>query len=514
MTRENPNPVIHAPYGDAFIVGTPHIDLLSNRLYAEQRQRELQQQKDNAALDEEFTRNMSNMRDADIPDLAKKYGDFKAANMALINKHNVTPLQRMEVMQKKADMYKTINESKGQKLIEEETGKGIMSKPDSYEDNAHQFLMQTRRIPLTAMPDEVRNHDYSYKGTDTDFGKIFKDAQGTPKQVYQNESPVDASGAQTKITPYMYGSTPAQYHDMIIGALAKHGAGRDAAAMVSSMTPDVIMGTQQQYQSIAKDKWQKMGVTDPQDLTIQPNDSKAEIFAKHAAQLYAINNDPKEGMPVFRDNKAVERKQKLQDEITMEGIRYKHHISSLYVTAGLKKAGQDDDVAGGDAVLHNIFNNMNATSAGTVMPSWMKPGNAAFNNGNVIPITDPNITKNFAAIRKIGTTATPPDQITYDKSKKQFNIIYDPIDVPKDEIKNTPAYTIPGKTVPLSESDYLNMKVKEMNPNKDIGTLNNKLNKIISKNGGLYNTVQKIYGESAKPETEKPKAKKDPLGIL
>ena len=101
------------PYGDAFIVGTPALDQLSNRIYAEHQQRELQRRQDNKMLDEEFSRNLSGIWDADIPELTQKYGEYKQAWQNLYKKKGGgTPQEQLEVLKKKADMYSLLGKSK------------------------------------------------------------------------------------------------------------------------------------------------------------------------------------------------------------------------------------------------------------------------------------------------------------------------------------------------------------------------------------------------------------------
>jgi hypothetical protein len=74
------------PSGNAFLVQTPKLDALHNQLYAEQKQREAQQSQDSKMLDNEFSKNLSNVWDADIPDITQKYSDYKQAWKGLYNK--------------------------------------------------------------------------------------------------------------------------------------------------------------------------------------------------------------------------------------------------------------------------------------------------------------------------------------------------------------------------------------------------------------------------------------------
>jgi hypothetical protein len=64
---------------------------------------------------------------------------------------------------------------------------------------------------------------FRYKGSDTDFQKMFTTAAGTPKQSYQKEETLDG-GLQTKYTPYQFGNSPAQYYESIVAGLGEREA--------------------------------------------------------------------------------------------------------------------------------------------------------------------------------------------------------------------------------------------------------------------------------------------------
>src|SRR5258708_16899429 len=162
-----------APFGDIFSAATPALDQLSNRLYNEQDQRKLYQQQKNKLLDDEFARNLSGIRDADIGDLTKSYGDFKAANQSLLKiKHNVTPQQQLDVLKKKAAVYDVINNSKNFKQnMETPIQQGMSKDPNKYKTNSHGLLIQTLGTPYSKLTDEQKDpNTYVYTPT-TDFTK-------------------------------------------------------------------------------------------------------------------------------------------------------------------------------------------------------------------------------------------------------------------------------------------------------------------------------------------------------
>ncbi len=320
----NVNQRIGQPFGDIYTPNTSHTDRLSQQLYAEEKQREAKDLAMQAALDDEFSKNLTVIRDIDTDDLTKAYGDFKLANKAAMRQRDgISPKQQMELLKKKQAMYDIINKSKYQKGLEDGVLKGLGGKDRyDYEPNSHEILMKSRATPLSKLGD-LYGYDYSYKGTDTDFQKIDNLAIGQPKQVYAKEDLVDESGIQTKITPYMFGNTPSQYYEGMLGALSERKAGRDAAILIGKVPTEILQKTQEQYLQIPIDKWERMGVGKAQDLTITPNDSKAQVYAKHKAQLYALNNEPKEGVPTYRTNEAKKMAKEFANKKEMDGLNFK-----------------------------------------------------------------------------------------------------------------------------------------------------------------------------------------------
>jgi hypothetical protein len=320
----NVNQRIGQPFGDIYTPNTSHTDRLSQQLYAEEKQREAKEAAMQEALDNEFSKNLTGIRDIDTDDLTKAYGDFKIANKAAMRQRDgVSPKQQMELLKKKAAMYDIINKSKTQKGLEDDVLKGLAGKDrDNYEDNSYEILKQSRATPLSKLGN-LYGYDYSYKGTNTDFQKIDNLAIGQPKQVYAKEDLVDESGIQTKITPYMFGNTPSQYYEGMLGALAQHGVARDAAILIGKVPNELLSKTQDEYLKIPIEKWEKMGVGKKQDLTITPNDSKAQIFAKHKAQLYALNNEPKEGVPTYRTNEAKKIDKEFTNRKILDAINFR-----------------------------------------------------------------------------------------------------------------------------------------------------------------------------------------------
>jgi hypothetical protein len=193
---------------------------------------------------------------------------------------------------------------------------------------------------------DLTNWDnYRYQGSNTDFGKLLKDAIGQPKQVYTSSKVLDG-GLQTQLTPYMYANSPAQVKDSLMGSMALHQTGRDAAYQWDQLTDKEIGDTIKAYQAIPKEKWERMGLAEPQQLLSNNPDSKAENFAGYQAMKYAIANDPKEGTPVFRENKAAVMAAQEAKEKRMQALR---HMNAKELIEYKK------DIDPSDAEMNNVW---------------------------------------------------------------------------------------------------------------------------------------------------------------
>lgn len=180
----------------------------------------------------------------------------------------------------------------------------------------------------------------------------------------------------------------------------------------------------------------------------------------------------------------MDKRQKFAKEQQARGAAFTR--GNIRYAAGLRDESKSKgDVESADAVLHNIYDIVNeGEKVNKIAKEAAKgtPLEGAFNNMQ-ITISDPNLLKNFAAIRKVGTTPVPADLVTIDKNKDQINLIYNPVTYANGE-------TQAGTTISMSGRDYIKQKVRETYPNKDIGQINNLVDKVISKGGGLYKTIQ------------------------
>lgn len=318
---------IAPPFGDIFLVPTPTLDRMANQLYVEQKQRELQYQKENQALDESFRKEFAKVRSVDTPEVINSYNQYKQLKKQLLFDPKVKkdPLVYNQVQQQAnaalQDAYSKINKSGELATMGKTLTTERMKNPNLFDDNFGSLMSTFMNTPISGLgqvnlngqPIDLTNPDtYRYKGPNTDFSKIYKDAAGMPRDILGKESPMDKLGLQFQTPTYKFGNTPAQFKDYVLGATATAQTGRDATKMWDATPQSEKDAIIKEFQSIPLEKWQKMGLEGPQDILPKNPDNKAEAWASLQAMKYAIAAQPQEGKPIVRTSEA--RKMQLQEE--------------------------------------------------------------------------------------------------------------------------------------------------------------------------------------------------------
>lgn len=244
------------PYGNAFLVNTPALDQLSNRVYAEQQQRDLQRRQDNKMLDEEFSRNLSGIWDADIPELTKQYSEYKRAWQDLYKKKGGgTPEEQLDVLKKKADMYSTIGRSKEHRQWWEGKVKTIQSdKKGLFKDDAPQQLSSIRGLPSSKVDRDAIENNLLYPYSIPDFDKINKDAVGT--LIERRSSPVQSKTDPLKdeVKVYKISNTPNQQFDKLLNTVVSKNLSRNFTGLVlHSMTDNEKQDLINRYETKIQD---------------------------------------------------------------------------------------------------------------------------------------------------------------------------------------------------------------------------------------------------------------------
>lgn len=306
---------IPGPYGDIFLAQTPTLDRLSQQLYVEQKQRQAMQLRENQAIDAGIQKELGKVRSVDTPEIIQSYNNYKQLKKQLLFDKNLQkdPVAFNQLQQAANQAYQDIFSKANQSAEVKEMAKTMTTdrfkNPDAYADDYGQRVSTLMSTPLSGLQQhqqygDLTNWDqYRYQGTNTDFAKLLTNSMGQPKQVFTASKVLDG-GLQTQLTPFTFTNTPAQVYENLVGGFSMHKAGRDASLQWDKLPPQQIEATVQKYKEIGKDKWERMGLPAPQELG-DFNDNKAENYAKYLAMNYAINNEPKEGTPVFRENKAA-----------------------------------------------------------------------------------------------------------------------------------------------------------------------------------------------------------------
>jgi len=303
------------PYGNAFLINTPALDQLGQRLYMEERQRQQQNVNNAKALDDEFSKNVSGIRDADIPDLTKAYQEYKTATQAgMRKKGGVSPEEQMGILQKRANMYKTINESKAEKEREEMDAKRYSVNPDDFNDNAAELLVKGRQLPLSQKkayktigqdgketvidltnPENLRWQDK------TNWQGILQKASGTLSQRGNPITKLLDNGLEFEETTYKGGNDPLKFYEGVIGAMNTPRASQSLASRYK-FTPEEAQDITLRFEELKKTPEFKNAYGDikfPESSDM----SEGARTAKLLAMTNAINNPPTPTVKRFTDKK-------------------------------------------------------------------------------------------------------------------------------------------------------------------------------------------------------------------
>ena len=173
------------PYGDIFQVNTSHIDEMANRLYAQERQRELLKRQGDANLDNEFAKELVGIKKADIPEVTQKWAKFRQAHINNQKKGaKATPEDQYAVLQSKADFFSSIAASKEDKeRIKNRTSEIKADKKGRYKLDSHSTLANMLNTPTSQRKvdedDALLFNQYSFP----DLPKVAANMVGKPQEI-------------------------------------------------------------------------------------------------------------------------------------------------------------------------------------------------------------------------------------------------------------------------------------------------------------------------------------------
>jgi hypothetical protein len=304
------------PWGDIYVTGTSAADTISQRLYAEQKQRDADQRKALGDLDNEFAKNVAGVRDADIPELTQRYADYKTAAKDQIKRGNLTPTEQLEVLRKKANVYDIISKSKAQKEKEQLEAKQIATKPISYTKDAHNGMIGILNTPVTKLGDADPFDAIRYKGNMSDFNTLLATANGKPLALTDEvvDNPQLRRKDVTKVTRL---NNPIEYFDAIRTGLVGNQKADDFVRTFGNISPEEMQATEIKYNQLMQDPTmvKRLGMEGKQ---LPPTEglTDAERAAKYLAMQHTLSPlvvTTKEGSPIY-DRVALEKDKNAEND--------------------------------------------------------------------------------------------------------------------------------------------------------------------------------------------------------
>lgn len=299
-----PDQKLAAPYGDIVFVNTPNLDRMGAMIYNEEKQRKAAQAKADADLDNEFSKNIAGIHNADIPDLTKAWGDFKAARQSLIaTKGGTTPEQQMAALQAKARVYDLISKSKLRKESDKFDVEDYKKNSIRYKKDAHERMLKNMNTPTSQLPKDYHN-DYLYDGSQSDFSKALDFAKGDTIDMPTEEVP-NANGLGKSLYSVKRLSNPSEYFHRVLTKVVGDQQTDDFSKKYF-VEPDEYNKVKDQYDLLIADPKVKSRLGMQVDLPQESDLTPLTRAAKYLAMQHTIQNPPVVSLnKVVKDDKAI-----------------------------------------------------------------------------------------------------------------------------------------------------------------------------------------------------------------
>lgn len=313
------------PYGNDFIVGTPALDQIHNQLYADHKNREIQRQHEMTSLDDEFSRNVAGIKDADVDDLTKLYGDYKTASQQLMKQRDgATPQQQLELLRKKAEMYKLINISKQEKENAAILGKAVMNDTKGiYDDKAAQRVKARLKTPTLQygkytevdangkpIPIDLTDEtSYLYKLGGSDFSKDFEAAKGKDRDLTPDDKVVDPQDPLKFSQKQYKGKNNAiEFYTTLLPRISGSKEQKDFVLRTDIDYPaQKAAELEARYKELVKEPAyrRKYGLKEGDEIPLTSYDSPVARAVRIRAMEHAVNSPIIEKVDKTIDNKAA-----------------------------------------------------------------------------------------------------------------------------------------------------------------------------------------------------------------
>lgn len=307
------------PYGNDFIVGTPYLDKMGERLYAEERQRDLQRQREMAELDNLVNKEVGKMRSVDTGDFIKKYQEYKNLRLQGIRDKNI---QKDPILLNKLNQDANLRLAEVMQLAQQSAElkdqyKNLASQrakdPNAFQDDFLDRYSAAMSTPISQLNQHPKYgnladlNGYAYQGGNTDFSKVFKNAEG----MYREVSPFDAEeDPQDKFKriqrSYKVKNDPLSYYNNLVEGVYGSKRTRDFPIQYK-YTPEQEANLEAQFNKLIKDdKYKKIfGIKENADFPASAYTTELGRSARLKAMEYALEaaNQPVEVAPKRIDNK-------------------------------------------------------------------------------------------------------------------------------------------------------------------------------------------------------------------
>jgi len=406
-----PNFQNRAAFGDIYTLPTSTVDGLANRLYQEQKLREAKQQQDIKGMDDMFARNVSGVRDEDIPEIAESYNKWKTAKMNLYrNPKSKNRIQEELAAQREmANTFQQIGNSKQMLKSIQDNGKRVAAKPDDHTDDAASLIAMTNGVPTSKFgtllrPDPNGDIDpvtgkvkmvsfdpsdynsYVDRGNVKNWQPIMKNAIGALKDVTPvSEDYKDDKGLVLgqKVTPIKATASPTSYMANM-SQYVYSGVGRlkhFTNSFKDSYTDENATKIAAEYYDQAKNNplwkqaWGENGVAIPPEALANPN---TRVLALNSME-YALNNPPQLGTPRNVPNVAnVKKSDRNYSEGEFDRRQRIRTRDSLIKIAANKPGGSGVETTGNALDEFGVVTDLSLQSGGKISKGLVydKSGNA------------------------------------------------------------------------------------------------------------------------------------------
>lgn len=229
--------------GNAYLFNTPKSDRVGDLLLQQQRQRDFEAQRQNQLLDTQFSRNVSGMKDADIPELTQKWGDYKQAKLDLYKNgskmNNNDRIQaELDAQRKLGAAYGVINSSKEDLATIKSHAVAVAKDTKGlYADDARDKLRQWTETP-TSQRDKSKDGDIFYPYSIPNLDEELKTARGKQEDFTLNlgQSGTDPMKDDKEI--YKVGNNARQFYDSFIGSMVSTNKGTNFTGLTNHIHSD------------------------------------------------------------------------------------------------------------------------------------------------------------------------------------------------------------------------------------------------------------------------------------